>query len=189
MFYNVEESRYKSHRHCSSALLYQCMKFLNKNAYVQTAIFGTSFCKSSRQAFYLVVRNAARVAAISSVSSAVLFVGKLFISTVTTGLAYYAMTEQISEELFSVGGPTFVVFLISYFVSDFFMDSKFSRRHWLTFCPRMKPLTTTSLYIVYDMGTTTILHCFIADEEMFDGDERYATDQLQSWVDKNAGEE
>jgi hypothetical protein len=74
------------------------------------------------------------------------------------------MTEQISEELFSVGGPTFVVFLISYFVSDFFMD-------------------------IYDMGTTTILHCFIADEEMFDGDERYATDQLQSWVDKNAGEE
>jgi choline transporter-like protein 2/4/5 len=140
------------------------MKFLNKNAYVQTAIFGTSFCKSSRQAFYLVVRNAARVAAISSVSSAVLFVGKLFISTVTTGLAYYAMTEQISEKLFSVGGPTFVVFLISYFVSDFFMD-------------------------IYDMGTTTILHCFIADEEMFDGDERYATDQLQSWVDKNAGEE
>lgn len=110
------------------------MKFLNKNAYVQTAIFGTSFCKSSRQAFYLVVRNAARVGAISSVSSAVLFVGKLFISTVTTGLAYYVMTEQISDELYSVGGPTLVVFLISYFVSDFFMDSKLSSRHWLTFC-------------------------------------------------------
>lgn len=138
------------------------MKFLNKNAYVQTAIFGTSFCKSSRQGFYLVVRNAARVSAISSVSAAVLIVGKLFISAVTTGLAYYVMNENIGEELYSIAGPTVVVFLISYFVSDFFMD-------------------------IYDMGTTTILHCFIADEEMFDGDECYADGKLQAWIDKNAG--
>lgn len=104
------------------------MKFLNKNAYVQTAIFGTSFCESSRRGFFLVVRNAARVGTISSVSSAVLMIGKLFISAVTTGLAFYVMNENIGDELFSVGGPTLVVFLISYFVSDFFMDSKLSSR-------------------------------------------------------------
>lgn len=110
----------------SVALLLQCMKFLNKNAYVQTAIFGTSFCTSSRRGFFLVVRNAARVGAISSVSSAILFVGKLFISTVTTSLAYYAMNESsISDELYSIGGPTVMVFLISYFISDFFMDSTY----------------------------------------------------------------
>lgn len=165
------------------------MKFLNKNAYVQTAIFGTSFCKSSRQAFYLVVRNAARVGAISSVSSAVLIVGKLFISAVTTGLAYYVMTEQIAEDLYSVGGPTFVVFLMSYFVSDFFMDSEFALSSYclIACCVRMNLIFVSPSFLVYDMGTTTILHCFIADEEMFEGDERYATGQLQSWVDKNAG--
>jgi Plasma-membrane choline transporter len=44
----------------------QCiLKFISKNAYVQTAIFGTSFCKSCRQAFALIARNAARVAAIT----------------------------------------------------------------------------------------------------------------------------
>ena len=32
------------------------MKFLNKNAYIQTAIFGTSFCTSSKEAFFLILR-------------------------------------------------------------------------------------------------------------------------------------
>lgn len=159
------------------------MKFLNKNAYVQTAIFGTAFCESSRRGFFLVVRNAARVGAISSVSSAVLIVGKLFISAVTTGLAYYVMNENIGQELYSIGGPTVVVFLISYFVSDFFMDSKSS----LSFImPFVACIAHTALVSVFDMGTTTILHCFIADEEMFDGDECYAEGQLKAWIDKNA---
>ena len=160
------------------------MKFLNKNAYVQTAIFGTSFCESSRNGFFLVVRNAARISAISSVSSAVLIVGKLFISAVTTGLAYYVMNEQIGPELYSIGGPTVVVFLISYFVSDFFMDSKLSHAVESQCCMHLSQ--TNFLLSVFDMGTTTILHCFIADEEMFDGDECYAEGELQSWIDKNA---
>lgn len=78
-------------------------------------------------------------------------------SAVTTGLSYFLMNENIRDELYSIAGPTVVVFLISYFVSDFFMD-------------------------VFDMGITTILHCFIADE-MFDGD-GYAEGPLQAWIDK-----
>jgi choline transporter-like protein 2/4/5 len=110
-------------------------------------------------AFFLILRNAGRIGAISYVSAAVLIVGKLFISAVTTGLAYYVMNENMAEDLYSVGGPTVVVFLMSYFVSDFFMD-------------------------VFDLSITTILNCFIADEEMFDGDECYAEGQLQDWIDK-----
>jgi hypothetical protein len=60
--------------------LEKCMKFINKNAYIQCAIFGTPFCHSARKAFYLILRNAAWIGAVSYVSAAVLVVGKLFIS-------------------------------------------------------------------------------------------------------------
>ena len=107
---------------CFFCCLEACMKFLSKNAYVQTAIFSTAFCKSCRNAFFLILRNAARIAAVSYVSAAVLIVGKLFISTVTTALAYYFIAEDIEEELYSIGGPIAVVFLMSYWLSDMFLD-------------------------------------------------------------------
>ena len=141
------------------------LKFINKNAYIQTAIFSTSFCKSCRQSFALIFRNAARVAAITYVSAAVLIVGKLFISSVVTVFAYYAILESIGDDLYSVGGPIVMIFLISYYVSDMFMD-------------------------VLDMGISTVLHCFIADEEMFDSeDDRYTDKSLKDYVDKHGREE
>lgn len=41
---------------CCFWCLEKCMKFLNKNAYIQTAIFGTAFCTSAREAFFLILR-------------------------------------------------------------------------------------------------------------------------------------
>lgn len=137
----------------------QCIKFLNKNAYIQTAMFGTPFCTSAREAFFLILRNIGRIGAVSYVSGAVLIIGKLFISSVTTGLSYYLMVELIGEELVHVWGPTVLVFLIAYFISDMFLD-------------------------VFEMGISTILQCLIADEEMFDGDECFAEGALQRWIDK-----
>lgn len=149
---------------CCFWCLETLLKFINKNAYVQTAIFSTSFCKSCRKAFALIFRNAARVAALTYVSSAVLIVGKLFISSVVTVAAYYFMLESIGDELYSIGGPICIIFLISYFISDMFMD-------------------------VLDMGISTVLHCFIADEEMFDGDNRYHEESLKEYVDMHGKEE
>jgi hypothetical protein len=140
-----------------------CLKFINKNAYIQTAIFSTAFCKSARKAFFLIVRNAARIAALSYVSSAVLIVGKLFISAVTTLIGYYALVENLESELNSVGGPVAIIFLISYWISDFFMD-------------------------VFDMAIATVLQCLIADEEMNNGRGVFADERLKSFVDKNAQE-
>lgn len=149
---------------CCFWCLERCLKFINKNAYIQTAIFSTSFCKSCRASFFLIFRNAARVGAVTYVSSAVLIIGKLFISAVTTGFAYIAITEKLSDELFSVGGPVTIIFLIAYWMSDFFMD-------------------------VFDMAISTVLHCFIADEEMFDGRGSYADQHLKDYVDQYGAKE
>jgi hypothetical protein len=41
---------------CCFWCLEKCMRFLNKNAYIQTAIFGSSFCTSAKEAFFLILR-------------------------------------------------------------------------------------------------------------------------------------
>jgi hypothetical protein len=148
---------------CCFCCLEKCLKFINKNAYIQCAIFGTAFCESARKAFFLILRNAARIGAVSYVSAAVLVVGKIFISSMTTGLAYFVMLETIEKDLYSTGGPLVLIFFISYVVSDMFMD-------------------------VFEIAIMAILHCFVADEEMFDGRPRYAEGALTAWVDKNAGD-
>lgn len=45
-----------------------------------TAIFGYSFCTASKKGFFLILRNALRISAVSVVSNLVLFVGKVFIT-------------------------------------------------------------------------------------------------------------
>lgn len=62
---------------CCMWCLEKCMKFLNKNAYIQTAIYGYSFCKAARKAFFLILRNILRVAAVNMVAEFVLFLGKV----------------------------------------------------------------------------------------------------------------
>ena len=34
----------------------KCMKFLNRNAYIEVAIYGYNFCKAARKAFTLLAR-------------------------------------------------------------------------------------------------------------------------------------
>jgi len=145
---------------CCMCCLEKCMRFINKNAYIQTAIFGSSFCTSAKEAFFLIMRNAARLAAISYVAGGVVFVGKLFITTLTTGISYYTIDHYVGDELYSVIGPLFFIAATSWFIAGMFMS-------------------------VYDMGIATILQCFVADEEMFPADERFAEGGLKAWVDNH----
>ena len=57
----------------------KCLKFLNRNAYIMTAIYGYNFCKAAQKAFSLLTSNILRVAAINSVGTFVLFLGKSLI--------------------------------------------------------------------------------------------------------------
>jgi len=147
---------------CCFCCLERCLKFLNKNAYIQTAIFGKSFCASARDAFFLILRNIARVGAVSFVSSGVIFVAKILIVSLVTILTYFVLNETIADQLNSVFGPLILTACLSYFFADMFMD-------------------------IFGMGISTILHCFIADEEMFDGDECFARGELKDWVDQHGG--
>lgn len=148
---------------CCVCCLECCMKFINKNAYIQTAIFGTSFCASAKAAFFLIARNIIRIGAVSMVSELVILVGKLFIALFSAGLSYYCMAyiEYVKETISSPVGPAILVFIIAWFTADMFTD-------------------------IFSMAISVLLQCFVADEEMFeDKSERFAPPELSEYIDAN----
>jgi Plasma-membrane choline transporter len=58
---------------------------------MNTAIHGYSFCKAARSAFFLLLRNILRVAAVNMVSGFVIALGKIMIPSVTAIFAYLAI--------------------------------------------------------------------------------------------------
>lgn len=99
------------------------MKFLNKNAYIQTAIHGYSFCKSAKKAFFLIARNIMRVAAVGVVSEIVLILGNVMIPLVSTLLFYLCAEATLGDQLHGIVGISVVVYLAAYFVAKMFTEA------------------------------------------------------------------
>ncbi|CAG2057875.1 unnamed protein product [Timema podura] len=127
---------------CCLYLLEKFLMFFTRNAYIQTAIHGSSFCRSGKQAFSLLSANALRVAAINSVGDFVLFLGKamVVISTVLIGIKMLDNMEGIHH----VWVPLVLAGLFAFIVADCFVT-------------------------VYEMAIDTIFLCFCEDCEANDG--------------------
>lgn len=127
------------------------VKFLNKNAYIQIALHSCNFCAAARDAFFLILRNAGRFAALGSIGAVFLFLGRWTIAIVSTYGGYILITRwgKYEDDIHSPVFPTLVFFCIAYILALLFMS-------------------------VYSMACDTILHCFLADEELA-GTDREAT--------------
>ena len=139
------------------------MRFINKHAYIQTAIFSTNFCISAKNGFLLILRNFGRIGAVAFVSEFVVIIGKVFIAAATGASAYIFMERDIANEVESLVGPVVVVMILTYAVATLFFS-------------------------IFSMAVDTVLQCFIADEEMFDEDDCYAEGNLQNWIDAYGAE-
>ena len=73
---------------------------------------------------------------------------------------YYAMEANIKKDLNSLVGPTIMAAVLAYF-------------------------TGKMITAVYGMAITTILHCFVADEELFPPSQQFAENDLKGWVDRH----
>ena len=98
------------------------LKFISKNSYIQMAIFVHGFCEASGDAFYLIMRNAARNGAVNSISGIITIIGRFLIVTLTTALSCLLIVETISESLTSIWAPLFFIAFISSFIADIFID-------------------------------------------------------------------
>ncbi|KAL3796266.1 hypothetical protein HJC23_008586 [Cyclotella cryptica] len=143
---------------CLIWCLEKCLKFINKQAYIQTAIFSYSFCKAARTGFFLILRNALRISAVSIVSQVVLFIGKVFITVVSTVSGYYYLQIHFGDQLNSLMAPTLLIAICSYAVSEMFDE-------------------------VFGMAISTILQCFVTDEEIFEPNKRYSPSSLSGTLD------
>jgi len=137
------------------------MKFINKNGYIQTAIYGYSFCKACRAAFFLLARNILRVIAVSMVGDFVLLLGKVFVPLVTVFACYLFMAYVVSStSIYGIIAPLICVFLLSYFIAAMFTE-------------------------IFGMGISTTLMCYVADEEMFPPQDRFADGDLKNAIQKS----
>lgn len=145
---------------CCMWCLEKCMKFLNKNAYIQIAIFGYSFCKAAKKAFFLILRNILRISAVAIVSEFVLIIGKLFITVTATVAGYKYLEMNLIDQLNGLWCPTLLIILFAYVTADMFNE-------------------------VFGMAIWTILQCFVADEELFENPaDRFCEGDLASVVGK-----
>ncbi|EKX48139.1 hypothetical protein GUITHDRAFT_58746, partial [Guillardia theta CCMP2712] len=126
---------------CCLACLERFLNFINKNAYIQTAITGAGFWTAAVAAFNLLVRNCLRIGTLNIVATIYIYIGKLFIALVT----------GIICALIMVGGdygnvtdapvfPMTIILLIAFGIASIFLD-------------------------VWEICIDTIFQCYCMDEE------------------------
>ncbi|XP_069460393.1 choline transporter-like protein 2 isoform X2 [Ambystoma mexicanum] len=135
---------------CCFWCLEKFIKFLNRNAYIMIAIYGTNFCTSARNAFFLLMRNIIRVAVLDKVTDFLLFLGKLLVVGCVGILSFFFFTNRIdvikdtSPPLNYYWVPILTVIVGSYLIAHGFFS-------------------------VYGMCVDTLFLCFLEDLERNDG--------------------
>ncbi|KAG9488472.1 hypothetical protein GDO78_004818 [Eleutherodactylus coqui] len=135
---------------CCFWCLEKFIKFLNRNAYIMIAIYGTNFCTSARNAFFLLMRNIIRVAVLDKVTDFLLFLGKLLVVGCVGILAFFFFTQRIriiqdtAPTLNYYWVPILTVVIGSYLIAHGFFS-------------------------VYGMCVDTLFLCFCEDLERNDG--------------------
>eukprot|EP00795_Rhopilema_esculentum_P010208 gene10208-18889_t len=118
------------------------IKFLNKNAYIEIAVYGKNFCTSAKNAFLLLMRNVIRVVVLDKVTDFLLFIGKL---TVVMGIAvgsFYWFKDR--KDLNYYLAPVMIITVGAYMI-------------------------VSAFFSVYEMSIDTIFLCFLEDSERHDG--------------------
>jgi len=139
----------------------KCVKFLNKNAYIQIALQGKNFCTSAKNAFFLILRNFARIGVICLLAHLVHFIAMTLIVAATAVCGYFILQAMYPEV--NPIAPTIIYAFIGWMTSKLFIGT-------------------------FALAVDTTLHCFIAAEEMDKGNE-FAPAPLKSFIDANEGKD
>jgi hypothetical protein len=141
----------------------KCVKFLNKNAYIQIAILGKKFCFAAKDAFWLIFRNAARIAICAMLAPFVRKFGVLFIMVFTTYFGYQLLMAVFADEISTPYGACFIYLLIGNVVGRLVMN-------------------------VFGMAVDTALQCFVIDEELNGEVGEHTPSQLKQFLADNKDE-
>ena len=137
------------------------MKFINRNAYILIAIHGYNFFGACKKAFGLILRNCVQVATVNWVGDFTLFLGRVFVTGIVTGVSCYLFAQMDDVTFYVVPGA--LVCIISFFASGAFTD-------------------------LFEMGIDSMFLCYMEDRERNDGSaghEMYGPPELTGYLDKN----
>lgn len=127
---------------CCFWCLEKFLKFLNKNAYIEIAVYGKNFCVSAKNAFFLLMRNILRVVVLDKVTDFILFLGQLLITGGVGVGSFYWFERQKNLNYYLA--PVLILVIGSYMISACFFS-------------------------VYNMAIDTVFLCFLEDLERHDG--------------------
>ena len=133
---------------CCLWCLEKFIRFINRNAYVMTAIYGYNFCTGARKSFVLLTENAVRAVVLDKVADFVLFIGKLLVVVIVASVTYLLFSNQVTTALDIHLNyhfvPMIIIILGTYAIA-------------------------TTFFSVYDMAVDTIFLCFLVDLDKHDG--------------------
>jgi choline transporter-like protein 2/4/5 len=144
----------------------KCMKYINRNSYIMTAMIGCNFCSGTGKALAILVMNLAQVATMNFVGMLMLVMGKIVISATCAFVGYIILTtfpDYTAGGQFALSStvfPIFVLTLLAYFVANAFLE-------------------------VYNMSIDTIILNFCIDRRDNNGVDKpyYMGDSLRKFVD------
>ncbi|XP_072299737.1 choline transporter-like protein 2 [Eucyclogobius newberryi] len=135
---------------CCFWCLEKFVKFLNRNVYIMTAIYGKNFCSAAKDAFFLLMRNIIRVAVLDKVTDFLLFLGKMLVVGIVGVFAFFFFSgrvrafEDTAPNLHYYWVPILTVGVGAYLIAHGFFS-------------------------VYSMCVDTLFLCFLEDLERNDG--------------------
>ncbi|UJR13348.1 hypothetical protein I4U23_000366 [Adineta vaga] len=139
---------------CCLLCLEKFIKYLNRNAYIMTAIYGTGFFTSARRAFAVIISNPLRLLVIDKVCDFLIFLGKLSITAGIGILAFFFFTHRIARaekyvpELHYYFIPLLLIIIGTYIVA-------------------------TCFFSVYSMAVDTLFLCALEDLKMKDNNSNH----------------
>ncbi|KNC56218.1 uncharacterized protein AMSG_11472, partial [Thecamonas trahens ATCC 50062] len=143
--------------HYAFLCLERFLRFISRNAYIITAIRGSSFCSSARTAFHLLTSNALSLLALTFVSNFLILLGKIVVVAITglVGLVWLKTRDDL--QYYAI--PLILIIFAAYAISALF---------------------TT----VFEMTIDTIFLCYCIDLDEYDG--RYMSPSLRAFTDAHA---
>ena len=115
------------------------IRFINRNAYIYMAMFGTSFLTSAREAFAIIVKNPVRAVVLNYLSDFLLFISRIVVTALVGVCAYFLLTNHF---------PDLVVFDLQYYWAP------------LAAFIFLSYILTGILFGVYQVAIETIFFCY-----------------------------
>ena len=133
---------------CCFWCLEKFIRFINRNAYIMTAVYGYNFCRGAKKSFTLLASNAARALVLDKVTDFILFLGKIIVVTIVSAVSFSLFSTNVSTALdLNINYqlvPMAIIILGSYAIASTFFS-------------------------VYSMAVDTIFLCFLEDIDKHDG--------------------